>query len=42
VAHPFLLHVEQHRRVEHAGDLGWSRADLERWYTDCLSALLLG
>ena len=28
--------------VDHAERLGWSRADLERWYTDCLSALLLG
>lgn len=28
--------------VDHSEQLGWSRADLERWYTDCLSALLLG
>jgi hypothetical protein len=28
--------------IDHAEELGWSRADLERWYTDCLSALLLG
>ncbi len=27
--------------IEHAEEFGWSRADLERWYTDCLSALLL-
>jgi AcrR family transcriptional regulator len=27
--------------IHHAGQLGWSPAEIERWYTDCLSALLL-
>jgi AcrR family transcriptional regulator len=27
--------------ADHAQQLNWSRAELERWYTDCLSALLL-
>jgi AcrR family transcriptional regulator len=28
--------------IHHAQRLGWSTADIVRWYTDCLSALLLG
>ena len=27
--------------IYHAQQLGWSPAEIERWYTDCLSALLL-
>jgi AcrR family transcriptional regulator len=27
--------------IYHAQQLGWSSAEIERWYTDCLSALLL-
>ena len=27
--------------IHHAEQLGWSPTEIERWYTDCLSALLL-
>jgi hypothetical protein len=27
--------------IYEAQHLGWSAADIERWYTDCLTALLL-
>jgi hypothetical protein len=27
--------------IYHAQQLGWSPTEMEHWYTDCLSALLL-
>jgi hypothetical protein len=27
--------------IRNAQELGWSPTEIERWYTDCLSALLL-
>ena len=28
--------------IYNAQHLGWSPTEMERWYTDCLTALLLG